>query len=89
MTSNFWKGLFENLDTRLNLSLAYHPQTDGQSEVANLTIIDLLKAYVMDVDQRNQWEKYLLLVEDAYNNTIHSFTRKASLQLLKEDPRSH
>ena len=51
MTSNFWKGLFENLGTKLNFSLAYHRQMDGQSEIANLTILDLLKAYVMEVDQ--------------------------------------
>ncbi|MCO5579340.1 hypothetical protein L7F22_033196 [Adiantum nelumboides] len=67
MTSIFWKGLFENLGTRLNFSSAYHLQTDGQSEIANLTILDLLKSYVMEVDQRSQWEKYLPLVEYAYN----------------------
>ena len=50
MTSNFWKVLFENLGTRLNFFLAYHPQMDGQSEIANLTILDLLKAYVTKVD---------------------------------------
>ena len=74
MTSLFWKGLFENLGTKLNFSSAYHPQTDGQSKIANLTILDLLKNYVDGVDQRGQWEKYLPLVEYAYNNTVHSST---------------
>ena len=35
-------------------------------------ILDLLKAYVTKVDQREQWEKYLPMVEYAYNNTIHT-----------------
>ncbi|MCO5557717.1 hypothetical protein L7F22_011288 [Adiantum nelumboides] len=83
MTSNFWKGLFENLGTRLNFSSAYHPQTDGQSEIANLTVLDLLKAYVTEVDQRSQWKKYLPLVEYAYNNTVHTSTRKAPFEVIE------
>ena len=51
--NSFWKGLFESLGTKLNISLTYHPQMDVQSEIASLTIIDLLKAYVMEVDQRD------------------------------------
>ena len=52
MTSLFWKGLFENLETKLNFSSAYHPQTDGQSEIVNLTILDLLKNYIDEIGQR-------------------------------------
>ncbi|MCO5601610.1 hypothetical protein L7F22_055733 [Adiantum nelumboides] len=88
MTSNFWKGLFENLGTRLNFSSAYHPQTDGQSEIANLTILDLLKSYVTEVDQRSQWEKYLPLVEYAYNNTVHTSTGKAPFEVIEGRPKS-
>ncbi|MCO5550680.1 hypothetical protein L7F22_004170 [Adiantum nelumboides] len=88
MTSNFWKGLFENLGTRLNFSSAYHPQTDGQSEIANLTVSDLLKAYVTEVDQRSQWEKYLPLVEYAYNNTVHTSTGKAPFEVIEGRPKS-
>ncbi|MCO5577997.1 hypothetical protein L7F22_031835 [Adiantum nelumboides] len=88
MTSNFWKGLFENLGTRLNFSSAYHPQTDGQNEMANLTVLDLLKAYVTEVDQRSQWEKYLPLVEYAYNNTVHTSTRKAPFEVIEGRPKS-
>ena len=87
MTNNFWKGLFENLGTRLNFSLAYHPQTDGQSKIANLTILDLLKAYVTEVDQRDQWEKYLPLLEYAYNNTIHTSTGKAPFEIIEGRPK--
>ena len=83
MTSLFWKGLFENLGTRLNFSSAYHPQTDGQSEIVNSTILDLLKSYVNEVDQRNQWEKYLPLVEYAYNNTVHTSTGKSPFEIIE------
>ena len=82
MTSLFWKGLFENMGTRLDFSSAYHPQTDGQSEIVNSIVLDLLKNYVNDVDHRNQWEKYLPLVEYAYNNTVHSSTGKSPFEII-------
>ena len=65
-TSNFWKGLFTDLGTKLNFSTAYHPQTDGKTERVNQVLEDMLRMYVMD--KPTKWEDYLHLVEFAYNN---------------------
>ena len=43
-TSNFWKGLQKALDTQLNFSTTFHPQTDGQSERTIQTLEDMLRA---------------------------------------------
>ena len=47
-TSNFWKGLFAYLGTKLNFSTAYHPQTNGKTERVNQVLEDMLCMYVMD-----------------------------------------
>nr|GEZ45171.1 putative reverse transcriptase domain-containing protein [Tanacetum cinerariifolium] len=47
-TSRFWKSLHKSLGTRLNLSTAYHPETDGQSERTIQTLEDMLRACAMD-----------------------------------------
>ncbi|GJV75080.1 reverse transcriptase domain-containing protein [Tanacetum coccineum] len=47
-TSHFWKSLNEALGTQLDMSTAYHPQTDGQSERTIQTLEDMLRACVMD-----------------------------------------
>ncbi|KAC9281271.1 hypothetical protein E3N88_46047 [Mikania micrantha] len=69
-TSNFWKSLQKLLGTRLDMSTAYHPQTDGQSERTIQTLEDMLRACV--VDFRNSWETHLPLVEFSYNNSYHT-----------------
>ncbi|GKF97412.1 putative reverse transcriptase domain-containing protein, partial [Tanacetum coccineum] len=43
-TSRFWQLMQEALGTRLDMSTAYHPQTDGQSERTILTLEDMLRA---------------------------------------------
>ena len=65
-TSNFWKGLFADLGTKLNLSTAYHPHTDGKTERVNQVLEYMFRMYVMD--KPTKWEDYLHLVKFAYNN---------------------
>ncbi|GJU03261.1 ty3-gypsy retrotransposon protein [Tanacetum coccineum] len=68
--SRFWKELFAQLGTRLVYSSAYHPQTDGQTEVVNRFLQSYLRSFVCD--NRNQWARYLYSVEIWYNTTHHS-----------------
>ncbi|GJZ19096.1 putative reverse transcriptase domain-containing protein [Tanacetum coccineum] len=68
----------EALGTRLDMSMTYHPQTDGQSERTIQTLEDMLRAYVMDF--RGSWDVHLLLVEFSYNNSYHSSMRLKAAQ---------
>ncbi|GJY58885.1 putative reverse transcriptase domain-containing protein, partial [Tanacetum coccineum] len=60
-TSHLWKSLNEALGTQLDMSTAYHPQTDGQSERTIQTLEDMLRACVMDFGKG--WDRHLPLVE--------------------------
>ena len=55
---------------QLNLSTPYHLETYGQTERVNKVMEDMLRMNVMD--SQTNWEKYLPLVEFAYNNNFHS-----------------
>jgi len=43
--STFWSSLWSMLDTKLTKSTAFHPQTDGQTEVVNRMIVHILRMY--------------------------------------------
>ncbi|GJU71168.1 putative nucleotidyltransferase, ribonuclease H [Tanacetum coccineum] len=79
-TSRFWQSMQEALRTRLDMSTAYHPQTDGQSEHTIQTLEDMLRACVLDF--RGSWDVHLLLVEFSYNNSYHASVRCALFEAL-------
>nr|GFC39733.1 putative reverse transcriptase domain, ribonuclease H-like domain, aspartic peptidase domain protein [Tanacetum cinerariifolium] len=60
-TSRFWKSLQKALGTQLDLSTAYHPETDGQSERTIQTLEDMLRACAMDFGRN--WDTHPPLVE--------------------------
>ncbi|GJV94845.1 putative reverse transcriptase domain-containing protein [Tanacetum coccineum] len=68
-TLRFWQSMQEALGTRLDMSMAYHPQTDGQSERTIQTLEDMLKACFLDFG--GSCDVHLPLVEFSYNNSYH------------------
>ncbi|GKA56467.1 reverse transcriptase domain-containing protein [Tanacetum coccineum] len=79
-TSNFWRAYQKALGTRLDMSTAYHPQTDGQSKRAIQAFEDMLRACVIDFG--NGWEKHLPLIEFSYNNSYHARIKAVSFEAL-------
>ncbi|GJS13345.1 putative reverse transcriptase domain-containing protein [Tanacetum coccineum] len=79
-TSRFWKSLQSALGTQLDMSTAYHPETDGQSERTIQTLEDMLRACVIDFGKG--WERHLPLVEFSYNNSYHASIKAAPFEAL-------
>nr|GEU97413.1 hypothetical protein [Tanacetum cinerariifolium] len=72
----------EALGTNLDMSTAYHPQTDGQSERKIQTLEDMLCAFVIDF--RSSWDRHLPLVEFSYNNSYHASIKATPYEALYE-----
>lgn len=69
-TSHFWTQLFKLMGTKLSLSTAYHPQSDGQSERVNQCLEMYLRCAVHAQPQK--WKAWLPLAEFWYNTAHHS-----------------
>ncbi|KAG8483479.1 hypothetical protein CXB51_023145 [Gossypium anomalum] len=68
------------LGTKLSFSTAFHPQTDGESEKVIQVLEDMLRCCVLEF--QGSWEKYLPLVEFAYNNSYQSSLKMAPYEAL-------
>ncbi|KAL6188925.1 hypothetical protein ACLB2K_040316 [Fragaria x ananassa] len=71
-TSYFWRTLWKLLNTKLQFSSAFHPQTDGQTEVVNRSLGELLRCLVSD--HGLSWDKVLPMAEFAYNSSKNRTT---------------
>jgi hypothetical protein len=79
-TSRYWKKLHESLDTRLNFSSAYHPQTDGQTERTNQVLEDMLRACALQ--RGSSWDKSLPYAEFLYNNSYQASLKMSPFDAL-------
>ncbi|GJX84558.1 ribonuclease H-like domain-containing protein [Tanacetum coccineum] len=74
----FWQSLQNALGTQLDMSTAYYPETDGQSERTIQTLEDMLRACVIDFGKG--WDKHLPLIEFSYNNSYHASMKAAQFR---------
>ncbi|GJX91212.1 putative reverse transcriptase domain-containing protein [Tanacetum coccineum] len=83
ITMDFVSGLPRtprSVGTNLDMSTAYHPQTDGQSERTIQTLEDMLRACVIDFG--SSWDRHLPLVKFSYNNSYHASIKDAPYEAL-------
>ncbi|MBW0462935.1 hypothetical protein O181_002650 [Austropuccinia psidii MF-1] len=72
--SSFWTQLCQQLKISRDLSSAFHPETDGQTERVNHILAQYLQMYVSY--HQDDWHTWLPLSEFSYNNEEHSSTKK-------------
>jgi hypothetical protein len=68
------------MDTKLNFSSAYHPQTDGQTERTNQILEDMLRACALKYGK--SWDKSLPIAEFLYNNSYQASIEMAPYEAL-------
>ena len=79
-TSQFWKELFSSADVQLQMSSAYHPQSDGQTERLNQTMDTFLWCFVNACPTK--WFQWLPLAEFWYNTCEHSAIGRSPFEAL-------
>jgi len=77
--SHFWQDLFKISGTKLCMSSAYHPLSDGQTEVLNRVVEQYLRTFVHN--KPSSWGKFLIWSEWSYNTSRHSDTGTSPFEI--------
>nr|GEU67096.1 retrotransposable element Tf2 [Tanacetum cinerariifolium] len=84
--SLFWKELFKMLQVSLHFSSAYHPQTDGQTDVVNRCLECYLRC--MTEEKPKEWAKWLSLAEYWYNTNFYTSIKTTPFEVMYAQPPS-
>jgi hypothetical protein len=79
-TSKFWERLHETLNTQLQFSSSYHPQTDGQTKRVNQILEDMLRAFALQYGR--SWDKSVSYAKFSYNNNYQESMKMAPFEML-------
>lgn len=79
LLGHFWRSLWKLLNTSLDMSSAYHPQTDGQTEVTNRSLGNPLRSLVGT--SIKSWDSKIPQTEFAHNHAVNRSTRFSPLRL--------
>ncbi|GAA5881417.1 hypothetical protein JCM8547_003220 [Rhodosporidiobolus lusitaniae] len=79
-TSRFWKALQRCMGTKLQMSTAFHPETDGRSERTNKKTVQVLRGLVSR--RQTDWAAHLSLTEYSINAAVNVSTGKAPFELV-------
>ncbi|CAM8925392.1 unnamed protein product [Rhodiola kirilowii] len=82
--SQVWKELFKVHGVDVKFSTAYHPQTDGQTEITNKTLETYLRCMTSEVP--HTWSKWLPLAEWWYNTTFHTAAQSTPYEIIYGQP---
>ncbi|GKD67156.1 putative reverse transcriptase domain-containing protein, partial [Tanacetum coccineum] len=88
-TSRFWQSMQEALGTRLDMSMAYHPQIDGQSERTIQTLKDMLRACILDFEGTEVREGQLIGPELVQETTKKISQIKDRLKAARDSQKSY
>jgi hypothetical protein len=77
--NTFWSSLWSLLDTKLTKSMAFHPQTGGQTEVINRMVVHILRMYNSKHPRTSN--ESLSYVHHSYNRSLHSSTGHIPFQV--------